>query len=87
LSSLPPFALFHTDTPRVDDVEDDAELRRGLPVAHAIFGVPQTINTANYVYFLAFDQLLKLRPNDGKGGKGGDMVAMVTGELSRLVPI
>lgn len=67
----------------MDDVEDDAELRRGLPVAHTIFGVPQTINTANYVYFLAFDQLLKLRPSDGKdNGKGGDMVAMVTGEDS-----
>jgi geranylgeranyl diphosphate synthase type 3 len=66
----------------MDDVEDDAELRRGLPVAHTIFGVPQTINTANYVYFLAFEELLKLRPTEGKGkGKdGGDMVAMVTGE-------
>lgn len=66
----------------MDDVEDDAELRRGLPVAHTVYGVPQTINTANYVYFLAFQELLNLRPAEGKGeGKAGDMVGMVTGEL------
>lgn len=62
----------------VDDVEDDSQLRRGLPglshpsqalsifadpdiVAHKIYGVPQTINTANYVYFLAYQELFKLR--------------------------
>jgi geranylgeranyl diphosphate synthase type 3 len=66
----------------MDDVEDNSDLRRGVPVAHQVYGVPQTINTANYVYFLAFDELLKLRPLDGKGkGKAGDMVAMVNGEL------
>jgi len=29
-------------------------------VAHKIYGVPQTINTANYVYFLAYDELFKM---------------------------
>lgn len=47
---------------RVDDIEDDSQLRRGIPVAHKIFGVPQTINTANYVYFLAYQELSALRP-------------------------
>ena len=32
-----------------------------MPVAHKIYGVPQTINSANYVYFLAFQELFKLR--------------------------
>lgn len=45
----------------MDDVEDSSELRRGIPVAHQIYGVPQTINTANYVYFLAVEELLALR--------------------------
>jgi len=36
----------------VDDIEDGSHLRRGIPVAHAIYGVPTTINTANYVYFM-----------------------------------
>ena len=71
----------------MDDVEDNSELRRGIPVAHTIYGIPQTINTANYVYFLAMQELLKLGA-DGEGkGKGKeterkvDVVAVVTGEL------
>jgi hypothetical protein len=33
-------------------------LRRGIPVAHSIFGTPQTINSANYIYFKALQDLL-----------------------------
>lgn len=40
---------------RVDDIEDNSKLRRGVPVAHSIYGVPSTINTANYVYFQVRD--------------------------------
>jgi geranylgeranyl diphosphate synthase type 3 len=63
----------------MDDVEDNSDLRRGVPVAHQVYGIPQTINTANYVYFLAFQELLKLRPTGATAG--GDLVAMVNGEL------
>jgi len=42
---------------RVDDVEDSSVLRRGIPVAHSIFGVAQTINSSNYVYFKALQAL------------------------------
>lgn len=45
---------------RIDDIEDGSELRRGHPVAHAIFGIPQTINAANYVYFIALERTLAL---------------------------
>jgi geranylgeranyl diphosphate synthase type 3 len=45
---------------RIDDVEDDSALRRGVPAAHHLYGVPQTINCANYVYFLALQELVKL---------------------------
>ncbi|KAG8809105.1 geranylgeranyl pyrophosphate synthetase, partial [Serendipita sp. 399] len=48
----------------MDDVEDDAQMRRGIPVAHKIYGIPQTINSANYVYFLAYKQLFALRAAD-----------------------
>lgn len=73
----------------MDDVEDNSELRRGLPVAHTVYGVPQTINTANYVYFQAIQELLKLEKSeeglegDRKGKKkagGGDLVEVVNGE-------
>lgn len=63
----------------MDDVEDDSELRRGKPVAHAIYGVAQTVNTANYVYFLAFQELLKLRDENGH-----DLASMVTDEMLSL---
>ncbi|KAJ5938018.1 Terpenoid synthase [Penicillium verhagenii] len=45
---------------RIDDVEDNSVLRRGIPVAHNIFGTAQTINSANYVYFLALQEVQKL---------------------------
>ncbi|OJD21572.1 hypothetical protein ACJ73_07089 [Blastomyces percursus] len=57
-------AMLHTASLLVDDVEDSSNLRRGVPVAHNIFGTAQTINSANYVYFLALEEVQKLRsPN------------------------
>ncbi len=52
--------MLHTASLLMDDVEDNSDLRRGIPVAHRIYGVPQTINTANYVYFLAMDEVARL---------------------------
>lgn len=43
---------------RIDDIEDDSVLRRGVPVAHHIYGVPSTINSANYVYFLSLQLVI-----------------------------
>jgi hypothetical protein len=88
-----PLLLLHlvlTDEPdcrtnRMDDVEDDSHLRRGMPgasrsflpfcsfssspdprtVAHKIYGIPQTINSANYVYFLAYQELQRIKPRAG----------------------
>ncbi|KAK7192047.1 hypothetical protein DPSP01_003913 [Paraphaeosphaeria sporulosa] len=53
--------MLHTASLLVDDVEDSSVLRRGIPVANSIFGVAQTINSANYVYFLALSDLLALQ--------------------------
>ncbi|CAI2190167.1 18154_t:CDS:2 [Funneliformis geosporum] len=52
--------MLHTSSLLIDDVEDDSKLRRGVPVAHSIYGVPATINCANYVYFLGLNELTKL---------------------------
>ncbi|THC93820.1 hypothetical protein EYZ11_006709 [Aspergillus tanneri] len=57
-------AMLHTASLLIDDVEDSSILRRGIPVAHNIFGTAQTINSANYVYFLALQEVQKLNnPN------------------------
>ncbi|XP_076369061.1 terpene synthase-like isoform X3 [Tachypleus tridentatus] len=52
--------MLHNASLLIDDIEDSSCLRRGVPVAHHIFGVASTINTANYVYFLGLEKLLKL---------------------------
>ncbi|PKI85535.1 hypothetical protein MVES1_000226 [Malassezia vespertilionis] len=62
----------HTASLLVDDIEDSSDLRRGVPTAHTIYGVPQTINAANYVYFQVFARLASTHP---------DTLAMVTNEL------
>lgn len=63
----------HTASLLVDDVEDNSTLRRGVPTAHTIYGVPQTINAANYVYFEVFGLLTQPGTH-----------AMVVEELVRL---
>ena len=56
--------MLHTSSLLIDDIQDSSILRRGVPVAHNIFGVAQTINSANYVYFLAVQELQKLKNKD-----------------------
>lgn len=36
-------------------------LRRGKPVAHSVYGIPQTINAANYASILAYQKLLAIQ--------------------------
>lgn len=52
--------MLHTASLIVDDVEDNATLRRGVPVAHSVFGQAQTINSSNYVMFLALSEIVEL---------------------------
>ncbi|KAL0076795.1 geranylgeranyl pyrophosphate synthetase [Phycomyces blakesleeanus] len=68
--------MLHTASLMIDDVQDDSVLRRSVPVAHNIYGIPQSINCANYVYFLALQDILKL--NDST------MVTVYTEELINL---
>eukprot|EP01059_Diplonema_ambulator_P005833 TRINITY_DN15615_c0_g1_i2.p1 TRINITY_DN15615_c0_g1~~TRINITY_DN15615_c0_g1_i2.p1 ORF type:complete len:312 (+),score=93.49 TRINITY_DN15615_c0_g1_i2:38-973(+) len=54
----------HTSSLVIDDIEDNSKLRRGVPVAHSIYGIAATINSANYVYFLALQEAISLVPED-----------------------
>jgi len=79
------------DCYRIDDIEDNSQLRRGRPVAHKIYGVPQTINSANYVYFLAFHEILALKAQEHRSDEvqirlysESDMDQIVTTELLNL---
>ncbi|EOD46358.1 putative geranylgeranyl diphosphate synthase protein [Neofusicoccum parvum UCRNP2] len=50
----------HTASLMIDDIQDGSTLRRGVPAAHEVFGAAQTINSANYAYFLALRELRQL---------------------------
>ena len=69
--------MLHTSSLLIDDVQDSSTLRRGIPVAHNIFGTAQTINSANYVYFLALQELQHLKNRD-------DAIHIFTIELLNL---
>ncbi|XP_041363256.1 geranylgeranyl pyrophosphate synthase-like [Gigantopelta aegis] len=56
--------MLHNASLLIDDIEDHSSLRRGIPVAHNIFGVPHTINSANYVYFLGLQKAQLLNHPD-----------------------
>ncbi|XP_019625389.1 PREDICTED: geranylgeranyl pyrophosphate synthase-like [Branchiostoma belcheri] len=52
--------MLHNASLLIDDIEDNSKLRRGIPVAHSIYGTAHTINCANYVYFKGLATVLML---------------------------
>jgi len=52
--------MLHNASLLIDDIEDNSKMRRGMPAAHTIYGIPSTINCANYVYFLAMEKCTEL---------------------------
>lgn len=46
--------------PRLDDLQDGSQLRRGSPATHIVFGEAQTINSATFQYVEAIAELRKL---------------------------
>ncbi|THU98262.1 terpenoid synthase [Dendrothele bispora CBS 962.96] len=77
--------MLHTASLLIDDIQDNSQLRRGHPVAHKIYGVPQTINTANYVYFLAFREVKNLYcPSSEHEIRTLDLESIINAELLNL---
>ncbi|CAG2105550.1 unnamed protein product [Medioppia subpectinata] len=56
--------MLHNASLLIDDIEDNSILRRGIPVAHNIYGIASTINSANYVYFLSLEKTIKELPKE-----------------------
>ncbi|XP_015588368.1 geranylgeranyl pyrophosphate synthase isoform X2 [Cephus cinctus] len=52
--------ILHNSSLLIDDIQDNSILRRGIPVAHSIYGVASTINAANYVLFIALERVIML---------------------------
>lgn len=57
-------AMLHNSSLLIDDIEDNSIARRGTPTSHTLFGVPLTINSANYMYFRAMEILQTISDND-----------------------
>ncbi|KAF3231420.1 hypothetical protein TWF192_003622 [Orbilia oligospora] len=55
--------MLHTSSLIIDDIEDCSELRRGQSSAHMVFGIPQSINTANYLFVKCLFEAQKLSPS------------------------
>jgi len=53
-------AILHNSSLMVDDIEDNSKLRRGSPVCHSVYGTAITINTANYMYFVAMQDVCSM---------------------------
>jgi geranylgeranyl pyrophosphate synthase len=49
--------LLHGGSLIVDDIQDDAETRRGAPALHRTIGTPRALNTGNWLYFVALGRL------------------------------
>lgn len=54
----------HNSSLLIDDIEDSSIWRRGYKTSHLVYGIPMTLNTANYVYFDAMKILCQLTAND-----------------------
>ncbi|KAK6530333.1 hypothetical protein TWF694_003690 [Orbilia ellipsospora] len=54
--------MLHSSSLIIDDIEDNTELRRGQPSAHMVFGTPQAINSANYLFVKCLQEVQKLSP-------------------------
>ncbi|XP_078041160.1 geranylgeranyl pyrophosphate synthase quemao isoform X1 [Augochlora pura] len=57
--------MLHTSSLLIDDIQDNSVLRRGIPVAHNIYGIASTINAANYVLFIALEKVIALNHPEG----------------------
>ena len=52
LPLTPLVELPHNGSLMIDDIEDNADLRRGKEAVHLTYGIDMTINSGNFLYFL-----------------------------------
>ena len=56
-AALEAIELLHGGSLIVDDIQDDAETRRGAPALHRTIGTARALNTGNWLYFVALARL------------------------------
>ncbi|CAH0729210.1 unnamed protein product, partial [Brenthis ino] len=48
--------MLHVASLLVDDIQDNTNMRQGVPAAHRVYGVPMTINASYHIQFLAINK-------------------------------
>ncbi|HEX5659249.1 MAG TPA: polyprenyl synthetase family protein [Polyangiales bacterium] len=56
-AALEAIELLHAGSLIVDDIQDDADTRRGGPALHRLIGTPRALNAGNWLYFEALSRL------------------------------
>lgn len=74
--------ILHTGTIIVDDVEDDAELRRGEPALHLEYGEDVALNAGNALYFIPL-KLIEQNRGGISAERQLEAYEMLTYELNR----
>ncbi len=74
--------ILHNGTIVVDDVEDEATIRRGEPALHRIYGQDVALNAGNAMYFLPL-KILSAGPKALSAEKRLAAYEMLTTELNR----
>ncbi|PSQ11555.1 polyprenyl synthetase [Halobacteriales archaeon QS_5_70_15] len=74
--------ILHNGTIIVDDVEDDADLRRGEPALHRIYGTDVALNAGNAMYFVPL-KLVGRNPGDLDAATRLRVYEMLMAELNR----
>lgn len=70
--------ILHNASLMIDDIEDNSVLRRGVKTSHLVYGIPMTINSANYMYFVAMSLIPKLIIQDEKYEDNGSSLKDLT---------
>ncbi|XP_011646732.1 geranylgeranyl pyrophosphate synthase isoform X2 [Pogonomyrmex barbatus] len=53
--------MLHNSSIVIDDIQDNSILRRGIPVAHSVYGIASSLSAANYVLFVALERVVNLQ--------------------------
>jgi len=72
--------ILHVSSLVIDDIEDNSKLRRGVPVAHSIYGLAWSLNSANYAYFQAFEKCSQFRNPEIVSAFVEEMLSLHTGQ-------
>ncbi|KAM0725240.1 Terpene synthase [Formica fusca] len=53
--------MLHNSSIVIDDIQDNSILRRGIPVAHSVYGIASSLSAANYILFIAMERVVNLQ--------------------------